>query len=46
MPMNLDYVFSTYGIWLVTVVLYAGILRRKLKNYNHALETLQKKKKP
>jgi len=45
MPMNLEYVLSTYGIWLVTMLLYVGIMRRKLTIYNHALENLEKKGK-
>ncbi len=45
MPMNLEYVLSTYGIWLVTMMLYVGIMRRKLKVYHHALENLEKKRK-
>lgn len=45
MPMNLEYVFSTYGIWLVAVILYTGIIRRKLKVYTHALQNLQQEKK-
>ena len=46
MPMNLEYVLSTYGIWLVTMILYVGVMRRKLKVYNHALENLENQKKP
>lgn len=45
MPMNLEYVFSTYGIWLVIVMLYARVIRRKLKTYTHALDHLQQQKK-
>jgi len=46
MPLNLEYVLSTYGIWLVTMILYIVIMRLKLKTYTDALENLQQKKKP
>ncbi|MBF0278898.1 MAG: hypothetical protein HQM13_13945 [SAR324 cluster bacterium] len=45
MPLNLEYVLSTYGIWLFTMILYVVIVRRKLKVYEHALENLETKKK-
>ena len=46
MPLNLEYVLSTYGIWLATMILYVIVVRRKLKVYKHALENLETQKKP
>ncbi|MBF0287383.1 MAG: hypothetical protein HQM14_06140 [SAR324 cluster bacterium] len=43
MPMNLEYVFTTYGIWLITFILYVFIIRKKLKTYNDALENFKQK---
>ncbi len=45
MPMNLEFVFTTYGIWLVVLVIYVWVTRRKLKSYTHALENLEHEKK-
>ena len=45
MPMNLEYVLSTYGIWLATVIIYVWITRRKLKSYTHALQNLEEEQK-
>lgn len=45
MPMNLDFVATCYGIWLVTMVVYAVTVRHKSKTYNQALEGLKGRKK-
>lgn len=45
MPMNLEFVFSTYGIWLVVLVIYVWVTRRRLKSYTNALENLEHEKK-
>ncbi len=45
MPMNLEFVISAYGIWMATMIIYVWVMRRKLKNCNHALENLDQEQK-
>ncbi len=45
MPMNLEYVLTSYGIWVVAFLIYIPVMKRKLKTYTQSLETHQQQKK-
>ena len=44
MPMNLSYVLSAYGVWIIAFIIYIPMLKYKLKRTTQTLETYQQKK--
>ena len=41
MPMNMEYVLVTYGIWILTFVVYIPLQKFRLKKYQQILEKAQ-----
>ena len=40
---GIEYVFAAYGIWICTFVIYIIINKRRKKNLNKTIATLEKK---